>query len=160
MNIRLLRSEHQRRVADFMRLAGQNVPDLPTEPTEKERLLRAKLMFEETMETIRKGLGVSVACGIDSDEKDGEWVVPEFFISGPFCMVETIDGCADVMVVTTGTLAACGIPDEPFQKLVDENNLAKFGPGHTIREDGKLIKPPGHKPPDIAGKLVEIMGPA
>jgi predicted HAD superfamily Cof-like phosphohydrolase len=148
MNTRLLRSEHQRRVDDFMRLAKQGVPDRPTEPTEAVRLLRAKLIFEEAMETIEKGLGV--CCRVIDD-------VADFTIAGPFDLLETIDGCCDLSVVTVGTLTAVGIPDEPFLKLTDENNLAKFGPGHTIRADGKLIKPPGHRPPDIAGKLAEIM---
>ena len=71
-------------------------------------------------------------------------------------MVETIDGCCDLAVVTTGTLSACGVPDLPFQQAVDQNNLEKFGPGNTIRDDGKLIKPPGHKPPDIAGILSRL----
>lgn len=39
------------------------------------------------------------------------------------------------------------------QQLVDENNLAKFGPGGYRRDDGKWIKPPGHKPPAIAKAL-------
>ena len=60
-----------------------------------------------------------------------------------------VDGCCDLSVVTIGTLSACGVPDELFLKLVDENNLAKFGDGHSIREDGKLIKPSDHKPPAI-----------
>ena len=70
-------------------------------------------------------------------------------------LVEIADGCADLSVVTIGTLSACGIADEMLLGVVDANNLAKFGPGHSIREDGKLIKPKNHKPPDIA-QLLEI----
>ena len=47
------RSEHQQRVDEFMRLAKQNLPAVPTEPSEEVRLLRAKLIFEEAVETIR-----------------------------------------------------------------------------------------------------------
>jgi predicted HAD superfamily Cof-like phosphohydrolase len=69
---------------------------------------------------------------------------------------EVIDGCCDLKVVTTGTLSAFGLPDELFQEEVDTNNLAKFGPGGRRREDGKWVKPPNHKPPDIAGLLKRL----
>lgn len=157
MNTRLLRSEHQRRVDEFMRLAKQNLPEQPVELDEKMRILRAKLIFEEAVETIR-ALGVVIYVPPDGSEMHTNVDNAEFEIAPTgFDLIGTIDGCCDLSVVTTGTLSACGIPDDPFQKLVDYNNLAKFAPGHSIREDGKLIKPPGHKPPDIAGKLAEIM---
>lgn len=140
-----LRSEHQIRVDKFMNLIpGQRVRREPGELTESERLLRARLMYEEVMETINDGLGVEIN-GAD-----------EFIITGPFDLVKTVDGCFDTMVVTTGTLSACGVPDLRGQRIVDENNLAKFGPGHTIREDGKLVKPPNHKPPDLGQYLRDI----
>jgi predicted HAD superfamily Cof-like phosphohydrolase len=72
-------------------------------------------------------------------------------------MIEVADGCADVSVVTIGTLSACGIADKPLLKEVDESNLRKFGPGYSKREDGKWIKPPDWKVPDIAKVLNEQM---
>lgn len=154
-----MKSEHQQRVEQFMRLAKQDVPNTPTEPSKEVRLLRARLIFEEAMETIRNGLGVCVAI----KESYGQYIDIgarlddlEFALDYPFNMTETIDGCCDLSVVTIGTLSAIGVLDLPFLRLVDENNLAKFGPGHTIREDGKLIKPLNHKPPDIASKLHEL----
>ncbi|RME74113.1 MAG: hypothetical protein D6785_16225, partial [Planctomycetota bacterium] len=72
-------------------------------------------------------------------------------------LVEIADGCADIMVVTTGTLSACGISDIPLQEEVDQNNLSKFGPGGYEREDGKWVKPPDHKPPKIL-KILEDQG--
>jgi predicted HAD superfamily Cof-like phosphohydrolase len=64
-------------------------------------------------------------------------------------LVAIADGCADIKVVTTGTLSAFGIADDLIQQLVDYNNLEKFGPGHGYREDGKLVKPPEHRPPQL-----------
>ena len=170
MNTRLLRSEHQRRVDAFMRLAGQRVPDAPTDLTEEERILRAKLILEEVLETIRDGLGVNLTILVRYMTPDAKGQVVwndhvaevtkdtvNFEVVRPFDLIETIDGCCDLSVVTVGTLSAAGIPDTPFLRAVDRNNLEKFGEGHQIREDGKLIKPPGHKPPDIAGLLAEIM---
>ena len=70
-------------------------------------------------------------------------------------MVEVIDGCCDISVVTIGTLISCGVPDESFLVEVDQNNLDKVKNG-TIRDDGKLIKPKDHKPPRIQEILDEL----
>ncbi len=124
--------------------AGQEVARLPQWKLGLEdRRLRAKLIWEETLETLR-GLGFSY-------DLDGGLVELH-----PFNLVEAVDGCFDLRVVTTGTLSALGVPDLKGQEMVDRNNLAKFGPGCSIREDGKLIKPPGHVAPDIMGLLMRL----
>lgn len=151
------KSEHQLRVEAFMlrasKLLGsqQEVPLAPTEPTLEVRKLRAKLILEEALETIENGLGLYVEIQPDTNH-----VIFIEHRTKKFNLAEVIDGCCDIAVVTTGTLSACGIPDLPFQELVDENNLQKFGPGCSIREDGKLIKPPGHQPPDIESVLLDL----
>lgn len=146
------KTPHYQRIEKFMKLAGQEVPEnnQPTELDEATRLLRARLIMEEAMETVA-ALGVMLDTDFDSDlifEK------LQFSISGEFNLVEVVDGCADISVVTIGTLVACGIPDKVLLQLVDENNLAKFGPGGYRDENGKWVKPPGHKPPDIK-QLIE-----
>lgn len=156
-----MKSEHQQRVEEFMRLAGQEVPEVPTKPSNEVRILRAKLIFEEAMETITQGLGVTMLMDLTQGYQK---FMDSFKCDGKFNMVETIDGCIDLSVVNTGTLSALGVPDLPFLEEVDKNNLAKFGPG-GYRADGtdekpgpvgKWMKPPGHKPPDIAGVLDDI----
>lgn len=146
-----MRSAHQQRVDEFMRLAGQELPTVPTVPSDEVRLLRAKLIFEEAMETI-KALGVSIV-----DEMNYAPLLDElqFKITGPMDIVEVVDGCCDTIVVTTGTLSAIGVSDEAMQRAIDESNLAKFGPGGYRRDDGKWIKPPDHKAPDIMALLIE-----
>ena len=157
------KSMHQRRVDSFMVKAEQNLPLEPTVPTEAERLLRAKIIFEETLETIRDGLGVDVWISGTTLGVSWEAAVTQmadrarFTVERPFDMVETIDGCCDIKVVTTGTLSAIGVPDDPFQLLVDNNNLDKFGPGGYRREDGKWIKPPTHQPPKIKELLAQLV---
>lgn len=160
-----LRSAHQQRVDQFHILAGQGLPAVPIEPSEEVRLLRAKLIFEEAMETI-SALGVTVYYDAGGGEFVNVMEDTKFDISMNMNFVEVIDGCCDLRVVTTGTLTALGVPDEPFQKLIDENNLAKFGPG-GYRADGtpenpgpagKWIKPPGHNSPDILGMLQSMFG--
>lgn len=137
------KSFHQLRVEEFMRLAKQDLPIAPVIPSSVVRRLRANLMLEEVLEAV-EGLGFHVTLS-GHDITLNDLYEPD--------LVKIVDGCCDVKVVTTGTLSACGVPDVAVQRLVDDNNLDKFGPGHTIREDGKLIKPPGHQPPDIAGML-------
>lgn len=149
-----LKSGHQQSVERFHTLAGDPPPAAPAEPSADVRILRAKLILEEAFETIGRGLGVSVRLRDSSQTV----TLDRLYLRAnrPFNMVETIDGCCDLRYVTTGTLSACGVPDCPFQHAVDWNNLDKFGPGHSLREDGKLIKPPGHQPPDIEGILENI----
>src|SRR4051812_25135467 len=101
-----MRSPHQQRVDQFMRLAGQAVPDEPTEPSEKDRILRAKLIYEEVVpELIRRGLGVEISCQVNHIQT-GEYKPFDYNFTGlkptmikfeiskdfKFGMVETIDG--------------------------------------------------------------------
>jgi len=161
------KTNHQTRVEAFMQAANQMTPDRPCTPIKEVRLLRAKLIFEEAMETIN-ALGVEVVfdtpdtegirCKLN-DPTTGRVTEHAFFDAGEDTvdLIEIADGCADIHVVTTGTLSACGIADEMLQAEVDYNNLAKFGEGHSIREDGKLIKPPGHKGPSV-GEILVLQG--
>lgn len=67
---------------------------------------------------------------------------------------EVVDGCLDVIYVALGTLVACGLDGESVEALwqaVQTSNMAKEG-GAT-RDDGKILKPEGWTPPDIAGGL-------
>lgn len=128
-----------------MLLAKQELPERPTIPSPEVIRLRANIIFEEALETL-EGLGYRIVFedGVVDLKKIGE---PD--------IVKAMDGCADLRVVTTGTMSAFGVDDEPIQELVDANNLEKFGPGSYRREsDGKWMKSPSHKPPDIQGELL------
>lgn len=165
----LEKSEHQQQVESFMLRMNnplQKVPLEPTMPSDPELVLRAKLIFEEAMETI-EALGVTIQLSVFSTEPfadansqaalhDPKLQVPtlgkntiyKFYRDARKTpdFVEIVDGCCDLKVVTTGTLSACGVCDLLPQRIVDQNNLDKFAEGHYIREDGKLVKPPSHKP--------------
>ncbi len=115
---------------------------VPALPDEQTRLLRAKLIMEEAVETV-EALGFQVQVIPGEDE-------PITFRPHPVHkpdLVEILDGCADIFVVTTGTLVACNVPDKKLLEIVDENNMDKFKPGHSFSESGKLIKPPDHRGP-------------
>jgi predicted HAD superfamily Cof-like phosphohydrolase len=140
---------HQRRVIEFMLRARQHCPIVPMMPDEQTRLLRARLIMEEALETIT-ALGFSVT--VKPEQPEGNVVeMPflDFHYDQVADLVGIADGCADISVVTIGTLAACGIADSTLLEAIDRNNLEKFSEGHSWNEHGKLIKPPGHKPPDI-----------
>ncbi len=142
-----MRTPHQQRVDEFMRLAGQELPTVPTEPSREVRELRARLILEEAMETIA-ALGVQVRIlGEPHGVSSGDFALEAICDMN---LVEVVDGCCDTIVVATGTLSACGVSDDAVQRAVDESNLAKFGPGSYKRDDGKWMKPPGFKPPNIA----------
>jgi predicted HAD superfamily Cof-like phosphohydrolase len=140
-----------------MENAGQEIPDKPCIPSPEVRLLRAKLIFEEAMETI-EALGVDIMLSpfIGQHDKVALSHVMGELVVNPHRKPDLVliaDGCADISVVTTGTLSACGIQDEELLEEVDKANLAKFGPGGYKREDGKWIKPKDWVPPDILGVL-------
>jgi predicted HAD superfamily Cof-like phosphohydrolase len=147
---------HQRRVRAFMQRAGQDTPTEVTVPDRNTRILRAKLILEEALETI-EALGVEVwAKGSGGSEEVGLGSTDtslQFVNSGQVDLEGVADGCADISVVTQGTLIAFGIDDEPLLEEVDEANLRKFGPGGYRRDDGKWMKPADWQPPDIKGAI-------
>ena len=139
---------HQQRIEQFMRGCKQEVPMVPTIPSQKIRLLRARLILEEALETVEAlGFAPTWDEGLDSFD-----IVPH----GKPDLVGIADGCADLSVVTYGTLSACGVADESVLAAVDENNLEKLEKG-TVDEHGKLQKPPGHQPPDLE-KILRAQG--
>jgi predicted HAD superfamily Cof-like phosphohydrolase len=77
-------------------------------------------------------------------------------VTHPPDLVEIADGCADISVVTIGTLVACGIPDKGLLELVDDNNLNKFKYGLIRDQFGKIVKPTDHQPPNIAAYLNSV----
>ena len=176
---------HYRRVRDFMLKlqAGRNafraangmspVPQLPTVPTDPGpdlRILRARLILEEALETIT-ALGVEVKrYDPRYDDTDYERCDPHNMLDidmsvlgfgdlGYLDPVGVADGCADISVVTIGTLIECGIQDGPVLRLVDDNNASKNGPGSCFVAD-KLQKPPGFKGPDIAAEIARQKDPS
>jgi len=141
-------TDHYQRVKAFMEKAGQATPSNVTIPDASTRELRARLILEEALETIA-ALGICVkhsnqlltinTCDITSDN--------------PVDLEGVADGCADISVVTIGTLISFGIDDEELLAEVDAANLRKFGHGSYVREDGKWMKPKDWIPPDIAKVL-------
>jgi predicted HAD superfamily Cof-like phosphohydrolase len=67
--------------------------------------------------------------------------------------VEQLDALIDVMVVTIGAMHSLGVDAEGAWREVLRSNLAKIDPNTNKvlkRPDGKVLKPEGWKPPNLA----------
>lgn len=129
-------NQYQGMVRQFHHATGQTVG---RSPELRDRELRAKLIYEEAIETIH-ALGLEVN---EYGEINDHWFTPN--------IEEAIDGLCDLLYVTFGTAVAMGIDLDPFFAEVHATNMAKLaGPK---REDGKQLKPEGWQPPDIKGLL-------
>ena len=140
-----MKSEHQKRVEQFMKLAHQTVPDKPTIPDSETCRLRAALVLEECLELV-----AALGCEILIEKtfplnKSNHSIIS---VKEPD-IIDVCDSVADVSVTNIGTLSSFGLPDEKLLEIVDENNLQKFGEGHSWNKFGKLIKPPNHPKPPI-----------
>jgi len=70
--------------------------------------------------------------------------------------VDTLDALIDILVVTVGAIHSMGADGEGAWIEVMRSNFAKIDPasGKVLkREDGKVLKPEGWKPPELARYL-------
>lgn len=115
-------------VKAFHRAFGQRIGEKPELPSAEERCLRIRLLEEEFEEYM------------DAEGKDD--------------LVEIADALADIIYIACGTAVSYGIPLDAIFEEVHSSNMAKLVDGKVIyREDGKVKKPEGWMPPDIAGVL-------
>ena len=139
-------------VRNFMQKAGQKTPTVLTNPSKDERILRAKLILEEAMELIERGLGIEVSLNeyILESSKLAYKIVSEPDV------VEAMDGAADLMWVgVAGVAVVFGCNLEPVLQEVSRSNNSKFIDGYR-REDGKWQKGPSYSPADIKSILENI----
>lgn len=71
-------------------------------------------------------------------------------------LVGIADALADIVYIACGTADLLGIPfDEVFAE-VHRANMSKLGADGrpVLREDGKVLKGPDYRPPDVAGVLL------
>lgn len=140
----------QKQVAEFMKFFGQATPEKPVQLNEASAQLRARLILEEALETIVKGLGLAVvittkAGGIRVDANNLADIIGEKGILFPkekeVDLVELADGLADLAYVGEfGTAVAAGIDLEPIQDEVHASNMTKAWTEEDV-EKGKLLYP-------------------
>lgn len=139
--------DSQKRVEDWMRQVPlQTVNAYPTILDLKTRILRARLMLEEVLETIEDGFGLDIFSGLQqcvSKEYIDTWCFEDRRRPD---IVKIADGLADQAVVLLGTAVACGIDLEPIYDVVMDNNDLKLKTG-TVDTQGKLVKAKDHPNP-------------
>ena len=115
----------------FMRACDQSVTG-----DEKQFDMYLDLIREEYKELL-------VAQGLDADHKRVKEADP----------VETLDALIDIIVVTIGAIHSAGYDAEGAWKEVMRTNFAKIDKETgkvRKREDGKVLKPIGWTPPELA----------
>lgn len=112
-------------VLKFHQACNINIGSRPSEPSPDRIELRFNIIDEEYTEML--------------DARDAR------------DLVELADGMADVIVTVLGTSIEYRIDLRPIMDEVNRTNLAKAG--SPVRADGKILKPEGWKPPDVAGCL-------
>lgn len=113
-------------VAVFLKAVGQEIPSVPQQNVSAQAQLYKKLIEEEVTEF---------------------WEAEALMDD-----VEQIDACFDMMWVIVGYMKSRGWDCENIWDEGAKSNLSKIDPvsGKVIRrEDGKILKPEGWKPPDF-----------
>jgi predicted HAD superfamily Cof-like phosphohydrolase len=141
----------QHQVLEFHRVFDHPVADSPTIPPEKRVRFRARFIVEECLEFLE-------ACIIDNDGNLSviREYLQDYINNSPVAvnLADAVDALADIDYVVEGTRLEFGINGEPIADEVHRANMAKLHDGKVIkRADGKTLKPPGWKPPDITGEL-------
>ncbi len=150
-----IKTQHQQRIEQMMEKAGQDLPSTPSVPDDKIRVLRARLIMEEAFEAL-EAMGVAAFTQCSDGALDVEFkdlAFKTFQKSEELDLPHIAKELADISVVNIGTMSAFGISDNEVLQAVDENNLAKFGPGGFRDSNGKWRKPPNHPDPDIKAIL-------
>lgn len=137
------------KVKDFHRVMGIPTQDRPTMPDEATRLLRCRLLLEETLEFIEAS-GCNVRF-LGSHRSHGFHII----ITHAPDLAAMVQENADVRYIAHGNDLALGVDGRVFD-AVHVANLAKASNGVVQKDErGKVIKPDGWKPPDVARVLEE-----
>lgn len=135
----------QAQVKEFHEKFGLALSDKPKVGSYEERKLRATVIWEEALEVL-DALGFLPKFGasnLDSIFEDAH----------PYPLEDIAKELADLKYVVDGTGVALGIDLEPVFNAVHESNMSKT-PGNN-REDGKVLKGPDYKKPNIREVLDE-----
>ena len=143
-------NQWQRDVRQFHITFKQPAPEQPTFLTAHQRMLRCRLLLEETMEYIK-------ACGFRLGHIDQGGRTMMILAEDPTAQIdpiEQIDGLVDVIYIALGSAIMMGLDLQPFWEEVHGSNMRKVGADGKahVREDGKILKPEGWEPPNI-GKV-------
>jgi len=140
----------EQQVRDFMEMAEQDVPLVPTMVDFKTRRLRYLLIKEELSELLEafalqdvsfaNEIRADRVCDLECEDNQKP------------SLVKAADALADLAYVVIGGFVALGIDTQVIWDMVHESNMAKMEGGYK-NEVGKWIKPEDWQPPDIESAL-------
>jgi predicted HAD superfamily Cof-like phosphohydrolase len=143
-------------VLEFHQKIGQPIVDAPAVPSDERIRLRARLVSEEAIEFLealfKEERGTALLGNahwlrrIQSEVKN---LIDHGIVNVDF--PAAVDALADIDYVVTGSAIEFGVDMRPIAAEVHRANMEKQG--GPRREDGKVLKPPGWKPPNIDGEL-------
>lgn len=140
-------SKLRRQVTAFHQAFGVPVLDRPQVPSEERVRLRLRLVAEEFCELLSAAGCPVASLRIDNLLRES---IDQLEGAGDFNLVEFADALGDLDYVIEGTRAEMGIDGGPIADAIHASNMAKVG-GPVV--NGKITKPQGWTPPDIAGLL-------
>jgi len=152
-------NRQQKLVRDFNIAIITDRRETPGIPSAETRLLRARLILEETLEVVN-ALGFDMYCGPTRLSMPNVTISPYHDLNPTKPiepnLTEVIDGLCDIKYVVDGTADALGVDLEPFFEEVHYTNMQKLnGPKDA---NGKQLKPEGWQPPRIGDMLKSIEG--
>jgi len=141
---------HDTPVVEFHEAFGAPVAWSPQVPSTNRRLLRCKLLLEETLEFITaSGYNLTV------NNEDVMFQQIDLLDVNEPSLIEAADALADIRYVTDGAALEWGIPLEKCLREVHRSNMSKLGEDGKpiLRADGKILKGPHFTLPDLASIL-------
>ncbi len=136
-------------VLAFHAAMGCPSADFPAVPSDERVRLRLRLIAEEFFELVGSVLDESTCHSLTEARNELSFAIEHASLRVD--IPELADACADLDYVVEGTRIEFGINGAPIAAEVQRSNMAKVG--GPVREDGKIGKPSGWTPPDIAGEL-------
>ena len=122
--------ETRQMIAEFSKAFNRPINMTPTRPSVTDRLLLGKLLLEETLEYIEKGLGLRL-----HTHQDGvSMLVPASTIQlhhhegDCYDVIEAADGLGDINVVIHFNALWEGIPLSEVTNEIHRSNMSKLGP--------------------------------
>lgn len=142
----------RKQVIEFHRLCEIPSFPVPVVPGDDRVRLRLRLVVgEETLELLEACLHYGHAAEIERIRCEILDLISRAVIDVD--LPEAIDACGDIDYVVEGTRLEFGTDGGPVADEIHRANMQK-GSG-PVRADGKRLKPPDFKPPDIAAVLRE-----
>lgn len=128
-------TNEQKLVKEFHEKFGLTINERPTIPSNKDIVLRQRLIDEETNELLVAGL-------ISTRDVD---------------IAEIADALGDLLYVVYGAAVTYGIDLEPVFNEIHRSNMSKLWPDGTVKknEAGKVLKPPTYSPARLAEIIEE-----